>query len=334
LKVQLLGGDIAALSVGNAANAPAYDAYLQGKRLYDRGGGDSPYRAALAKFDQAIAADPGYAAAYAARARVLVILGDQFVGPDKLRATYAQAVAAAQKAVSLAPALADAQATLAETLASANLDFAGARKAFAQAMVSGAGQADILTTYGLFTCNSGDFQAGLAAARRATVLDPLNPRVFKYLGYGLLGARHYPEAIAAMRRALQLSPGTQGAHYTAAEALMLQGQLAAARDEFAIEPVRWLRLTGQAIVLERLGDGAGARSAFADLMGGTGDVTFYQQAQVHAQWGETDPAVAALQAAVKAGDSGLAQLYVDPLLDPLRRDARYKSLVVHLGLAA
>ncbi|MGH7022245.1 MAG: TIR domain-containing protein, partial [Caulobacteraceae bacterium] len=127
LKVQLLGGDIAALSVGNAANAPAYDAYLQGKRLFDQGGVESTYRDALAKFDQAIAADPGYAAAYAARARVLVVLGDQFVGPDKLRATYAAAVAAAQKAVQLAPTLADAQETLAEALASGDLDFAGAR---------------------------------------------------------------------------------------------------------------------------------------------------------------------------------------------------------------
>ena len=51
-----------------------------------------------------------------------------------------------------------------------------------------------------------------------------------------------------------------------------------------------------------------------------GDRVLYQQAQIHAQWGELDAAIAKLQQARRIGDSGLIYLRNDPLLDPLRKD--------------
>lgn len=333
LKGALLGGEIAAMGAGGTSNPAAYDAYLQGKRVFDLGGGEDAFRAALAQFDAAVAADPGFAAAHAARARVLLTIGDEFSGPAAHEAMYAQALAAARRAVALAPGLAEAQATLADTLVSAFLDFAGARGAYAQAIATGAGQSEVLTRYGLFYCDIGEFDVGLAAANRATILDPLNPRVFASLGSSSYVARKYPETIAAVRQALAFSPGLNAAHERIGFALLQQGDPKAAAAEFALEPVGWLKQTGLAIALHRLGDTAGAAAAFHALTSDPDDVVYYQQAMVLAQWGKLDGAFAALDAALAGRDGGLVAIKADPSLDPLRGDPRFAAVLRRLGLA-
>jgi TolB-like protein/Flp pilus assembly protein TadD len=333
LKVRLLGADIAAFSLGGAANAEAYDAYLRGRRLFDRGGSEANYRAALAQFDTAIAADPAFSAAHAARARALMSIANQYTPPERLRATFDASLKSARRAVALTPDLAEAQATLAGVLTNANFDFAGAKAVWARAMVTGSGDADILYRYGQFSCEIGDFGPGLPAVRRATVLDPLNPRAFRALGYALFGARLYTETIAAMRQSLALSPSSEGAHAAIADALMLTGDLAGAGREYALEPLDWLRLTGQAILRRRMGDAPGAEAALKALMGDDAGVTLYQQAQVYAQWGQTDRALTALEVAYKGRDSGIVLMKADPMVDPLRREPRFIRLLGQLGLA-
>jgi TolB-like protein/Flp pilus assembly protein TadD len=334
LKVQLFGGDIAALSLNGTTSPEAYDSYLRGRHLLELGGGETDYRQALARFDAAIAADPRYASAYAARATTLVYLANQFVAPDRLRATYDAALASARQSVELAPGLAATQTTLAATLVYANHDFAGAKLAFAQAKAEGGGDPAVLLGYGLFACELGDCEAGAAAWGRATTLDPLNPGAFKTLGSVLIGARRYPDAIAALRKAVALSPRASIVHGWIGDALLLQGDLAGARSEYALEPLAWARRTGQAIVLGRLGDAAGARAALAALIADGGDGSAYQEAQVYAQWGDRDRAFAALDVALRLNDPGLLKLKMDPLLDPLREDPRFAKHLAATGLPA
>jgi len=334
LEVRLLGSDIAAFSLGGASSADAYDDYLRGRRLFDAGGSEAVYRRALARFDAAIARDPGFAGAHAARARALLVLANEYTPPAGLRAGFDAALAAARQATALAPDLAEAQAALAGVLASSGRDTAGARAAWARAMAAGSGEADILTRFGQFSCEIGDFAAGLPAARRAAVLDPLNPRVFRSLGYALFGARRWAESISAMRRALDLSPGAEGAHAAIGDALLLQGNAAGAKAEYDREPLAWLRLTGQAIALQRLGDRAGAEAALAALAADPHGATLYQQAQVLAQWRQPDRALAALAAAAKAGDPGVVLARTDPMVGPLRSDPRFAAFLAGLGRAS
>ncbi len=330
LKVRLLAGDIAAFGAGAAASPQAYDLYLRGRRLFDATADESSYRDALAKFDAAIAIDPRFALAHAARARTLLAIAIQFAKPDAMRATYDAALASARRAVEIAPNLALAQTTLASALVSGSLDFAAAKQAYGRALATGGGDADVLTGYGQFSCLAGDVGPGLRALRRAAGLDPLNPRVYKTLGLGLIAARQYPAAIGAMRRALELSPGVNGAHAAIGEALLLQGRLAEAKSEYALEPESWERLTGQAIVFRRLGDAAGARAALEALIADGGDTSAYQLAQVRAQWGDADGAMAALDTAFRIGDAGLVLLKSDPLMDPLRHDPRFTARLARL----
>lgn len=334
LEVRLLGDEVAALSRGGTTNAGAFDAYLKGRRQLDLGGAQADYRAALAEFDSAIAADPDYAAAHAARSQTLVTLGDEYAPAKDLKADYGDALASARRAVTLAPGLADAQAALAEALIAATRDYAGARQAWTLALAAGGGDARILARYGVFTCQIGDFGPGLAAAARAPALDPLNPRVFKSLGYCLLDARRYADAIAAMRRALALSPAANGAHAAIGEALLLLGRPAEALGEYAEEPVAWIRLSGEAMARHKLGDAAGAQQALQALAAVRDAETLYQQAQVLAQWGDAARAIQLLEAAERAGDTGLGLIKTDPLMDPVRRAPDVQALIARLGLAA
>jgi len=332
LQVRLAGADITALSRGATANPAAYDAFLRGRRLLDAGGGEATYRDALAKFDSAIAADQQFAVAHAARARTLMQLADEFVPANAVRPTAEAALASAKRAVDLAPDLAETQVTLGYILATAKLDFAGAREHFARAMATGSGDANVLARFGLFSCDLGDTDRGLAAVRHATILDPLNPLAFRLLGNCFIEARRYPDAINALRRALELSPKINAAHGLIGDALFLQGQFDAAEKEYAVEPVGFKRLAGLAIVRRRLNNPQDAAAALKALQADANGVTDYQQAEVYAQWGDPDRAFAALDAALKHGDSGLELLKSDPLVDPLRVDARYARLIARLGL--
>jgi len=332
LKVKLFGADIAALSHGGTDNPAAYDAYLRGRGLFNLGGDEASYRGALAKFDAAISADPAFAAAHAARARTLLAIANQFEGPAGVRAAYDAALISARRAVSLAPALPEAQTTLAETLVYAALDMAGAKAAYDRALQAGGGDADVLLRYGLFNAQTGDANAGLQAIQRAVGLDRLDPRAYRTLGLALIAARRYPEAVDAMRQALALSPAATGAHAAIGEALYLSGQTEAAAAEYAREPGAWQKPTGQAIVLHKLGDQPGAERAYKALVAEGGDSNSYQEAEVLAQWGDQAGAFGALERAFKAGDSGLELMKRDPLLDPLRSDARFATLLARLGL--
>jgi TolB-like protein/Tfp pilus assembly protein PilF len=331
LQVQLGAQALPKAATGGTSNTAAYDEYLRGRQLVDMSASEAEWRQALARFDAALAADPNYAAAHAARARALIGLANAFLTADKVRPAYEQALAAAQKAVALASQSADAQSTLAYSLLSAKLDFAGAAAPFQRSIELGGGSADILIRYGLYACRTGKPDAGLQALRTAVGLDPLNPRAHKSLALGLYAARDYPGAIDAMRRALSLSPRMSLAHSVIADALLMRGDAAGAQAEYRQEPLRWAQLTGLAILSARAGRKEEAKAALERLTGEFGDGNVYQQAEIRAQLGDVPGAVAALNRAREVGDIGLAYVWTDPLLDPVRSADDFKALIGRLA---
>ncbi len=325
-----LGG--AELGRGSATNPEAYDDYLRGRRLADPSGDEASHRAALAKFDAAIAADSGFGAAYAARAETLLVIANRFTQTKDLRAIFDKAIASARRAVDLAPHLPEAHVALGDGLLYGARDFHAAKLAYEQALaVGGGGSSDVLVAYGQFQCEIGDATAGLIALQKAVTLDPLNAGAYRALGIALLDGGQYQQAISAFRRAIELSPGIASAHGGIGDALIMLGRPSEAQSEFALEPIEWHRLTGEAIALRRLGDQAGARNALERLISNWGDDN-YQTAQIYAQWGEPDAAFAALDGALRAGDPGVEELRVDPLMTPLRADPRFAKTVARAGI--
>ena len=151
------------------------------------------------------------------------------------------------------------------------------------------------------------------------LLDPINARVHRAAGSIDYAARRYADALPPLRRALELNPKISNAHALLGYCLMQMGRLKEARAEFDAEPTNFFRLSGLAIVDHKLGNSAAAGKAMADLVSEMGDASLYQQAQVLAQWGMSDEAVARLERARQIGNSGLIYLATDPLLDPIRK---------------
>lgn len=324
-------GDQPLASSGATTNVAAYDAYLRGRALYDLSADETSERAALAQFDAAIEADPDYAAAHAARARSLTAIANQYGEIGQLKAFYDAAVASAQRAIEIAPDLAEAHSTLGFTQFQARLDARAARQPFERSRELGAGEATVMARYAQFSARIGRERAAAEAIERALLLDPLNPLIHRAAGSIEYAARRYAESIPHARQALTLNPRMSRANAAIGDALLMLGRSQEARAAYVAEPVEDFRLTGAAIVEHRLGNTAAATAARSELVGNLGDRVLYQQAQILAQWGERDAAIACLDEAFRIGDSGLIYSRNDPLLDPLREDTRFVRLLESIG---
>jgi len=318
-------------SAGSTTDVAAYDLYLQGRALYDSSVDEASERAALAKFDAAIALDPGYAAAHAARARSLTAIANQYGRMGELSGLYDEAIAAAKRAIELAPDLADAHSTLGFTLFQGRLDARAARAPFELSRKLGAGEATVLARFAQYSARTGRDRDATGAIERSLRLDPLNPLIRRAAGTIEYAARRYDAAIAHLRKALAMNPRMSHAHATIGDALQLLGRLPDARAEYAAEPVPDFRLTGLAILEYRSGRRPKAESAFSELVSTQGDRVLYQQAQVLAQWERVQEALERLDRALQAGDSGLIYARNDPFLDPLRGERRFAELLKTLG---
>jgi TolB-like protein len=318
---------------GGTRSVAAYDAYLRGRALYDLSADEASERAALAQFDAAIAIDPDYAAAHAGRARSLTAIANQYGEVGKTAAMYDLAIAAAERAIALAPRFADAHSTLGFTLFQGRLDARAARGPFDRSSQLGAGEATVQARFAQFAARSGRDPEAVVAMQRAVTRDPLNPLIHRAAGSVEYAARRFEAAIAPLRKGLAMNPRMTRAHGAIGDALLNLGQLDAARAAYSAEPVDDFRLTGLAITAQRAGDSAAARSTLDELVGTLGDRVLYQQAQVQAQLGATDAAMTCLARARSSGDAGLIYARNDPFLDPLRGDARMVALLDGIGFA-
>jgi TolB-like protein/Tfp pilus assembly protein PilF len=335
LAAQMSGPDAGGTGkdLAGTTNLVAYDAYLRGRDLFDRAADETGDLAALDAFDRAIAADPDYALAHAARARSLTVIGNQYDQGSKRRARYSAAIQAAERAVSLRPDSADAQSALGFALFNGQIDAKAAREPYERSFQLGRGDADVLSRYALYSARCGRFDVARAAIARAAQLDPLNARTFRLIGEVEYSARRYAQSIPPVERALALNPKLSVAHAAIGASRLMLGQVDAARAEFALEPSSLFRLTGLAIIDRRQGRTAEAEKSLHALVEEHGDNSLYQQAQIYAQWSRGADAIAALLRALAQGDAGLVYVRNDPLIDPLRSDARFIQLLGRLGFA-
>jgi TolB-like protein/Tfp pilus assembly protein PilF len=335
LRVRLGQAGKAALTVGGTRNAAAQDLFLQSRELINADDSEAGVRKVLALLDAALALDPDYAEAHATRANALIGLAIQYArSAEDQRTGYAQATAAARRAVALAPRLAKGYAALGSA-AQYQLDMSDALVQYQRAMALAGDDAGTLQAYAQFLSDLGRSDESAALAARVVALDPLNSRSYARQSLVLFYARRYGEAAAAARRALAMAPKRSTTRVRLGDCLLLLGKISEAQAEYAQAPADGtLRLAGEAIAAARLGDRAGSDKPMAKLKQLDGDLASYQYGQIHAQRGEIDQAFAALDQAWTVRDPGLSWLHVDPFLDPLRGDPRYKVLERKLNFPA
>jgi TolB-like protein/Tfp pilus assembly protein PilF len=316
--------------LGGTHKKDAFDAYLRGVALYKRASQATDFQA-LQQFQRAVALDPKYAVAQAALSRACTVIANGYARAGEVKAFHRRAEDAAQAAIQSAPRLADGYSALGFVLLNGELDPTGAAAAYQRSFELGYGNADILTSYASFAGRTGRFADGRVAIARAQRLDPLNSTVFRTAGLLELDARQYDRASTALHTALALNPDANTIHMALGDIALLNGDAGAARDEYAKEPDPISRLRGLAIADMKLSQVRSAQSEFAELKRKYGDITYYQQAQVLAQWGQQNDALTCLEKAVRASDAGVVRSRNDPLLDPVRKTVRFAAVERSLG---
>jgi TolB-like protein len=326
LKVTLLGDVAVKVELGGTRNPAAFDAYLRGSKLLGTAHDTEGYQRAIAAFTDAVHLDPHYALAFALRSRAVGSYATEFATGQAARAANDKAQSDAQRAIALAPELAEAHLALANFFWGSPLNFPGALVEYERALALAPGNAQVLQYYSLFAVSIGRSDAAIAAAQHAVILDPLDAHSHGSLSVVLLSARHYQQALAAADAALALDPDDPQNYGTRGIAYYALGNLEGARASCEIKPDDWGNQVCLAVTYDKLGRHADAESVLAKLKASLGDDSAYQYAEIHTQWGDVSQALEWLKTALRLRDPGLVDLKTDPLLDPLRREPRFKEI--------
>ena len=131
----------------------------------------------------------------------------------------------------------------------------------------------------------GHIDAGLAAARRAVVLDPLARDSHSLLGRALYAARRYEEAVAAFAEVISLDPDFKATYAYRGLAYYGLGDLQSARASCETKPDYWGSQWCLAVTYDKLGRHADAEAELSKLKAAQGDAAAYQYATIYAQWG-------------------------------------------------
>jgi TolB-like protein len=327
LKVTLLGSEEKTSQMATNS-VEAHNAYLQGHFYFLRANIED-HRKAITYFDRAIELDPNYALAYAERAEAWTLLGDL---TGQRSTAYAKARSDAEKAVAIAPSLAEAHAALGWVRAFAEWKFADGLSELQRAKeLSPANPTtnDLLARVVVYT---GRMEEAERQARQAVELDPLSAAAQFTLGRVLFYAGKLDEAYAAGRKMAELQPSAASSHRWQLLVAVQRGDGETALREAQLEPDEGFRAFGLALAHYIRGDRKASDAALADLVAHGREGLAYQIAQVYAVRQEVDKTFEWLQIAFDNHDGGMPSLLVDPVLRGLRDDPRYKNLVAKVGL--
>jgi TolB-like protein/Flp pilus assembly protein TadD len=322
LKVTLLGDVAAKIELGGTRNPAAFDAYLHASQAFLTRRDTKEIPDAIAAYGEAIRLDPSYALAFVYRSFALTT----YAAEADIRKDFEKAEADARRAIALAPELAEGHAALGYVLAMGPLDFARAREAYDRAIALAPGNAQVLLSSSEFSAHMGYFDAAIAAARRAVVLDPLDRRSHSMLGRALYAARRYAEAATAHAEAIRVNPGYTSAYGERGLAFYGLGELERARASCETKRDNEASRVCLAVVYGKLGRHADAEAELSKLKAAQGDGGAYDYATIYAQWGDGAKALDWLHKAMRLRDPGLESLKTDPLLDPLRQESRFQTI--------
>jgi TolB-like protein len=327
LKVTLLGSNEKSAQMASSS-VEAHNAYLQAHFHFQRRNVED-YRKAISYFDQAIQLDPNYALAYAERAEVWTMIGD-LTGE---RATaYPKARSDAEKAVEIAPALAEAHAALGWVRFFGEWKFAEGLSELNRAKELSPANPTANDLLARVIVYLGRIDEAERQARQAVELDPLSVATQFNLARVLFIGGKLDEAEAAGRKIAELQPSSSSSHRWQVLVAIQRGDGMTALREAQLEPDDDFRRFELALAHYVRGDRKAADAALAGLVTTGRKGLDYQIAQVYAVRGEPDKAFEWLQIAFDNHDGGMLGLAVDPLLRDLHDDPRYQNLLAKLGL--
>jgi serine/threonine-protein kinase len=269
LKVTLAGAKDDRLVENGTTNVEAYQLYLKGRALLDRRGASVPTGLDLVR--KAVEVDPGYSLAWAGVADALTVLA--YSGAVRGSETKPEAMAAAARSIELDPLSAAGHNALAcATLLYENNRIIAGRE-FERALELSPRYVMARCWHALlyFQWACGQFEQGIAEARRALDIDPLSSYAAMNLAGCLCTAGRLDAAIETARGAVQLDLESFVAHWMLGVSLGTAGRFeeaVASLDRAAVMSGRHtLAITSLAGVFGQWGKRPEAGALHRELIG-------------------------------------------------------------------
>jgi len=330
-------------------NTAAYDSYLMGLYFWNQRSKDGLEKA-IEYFHHAVERDPSYALAYAVMADCyyLQLYYGFSSAPDRID----NAKAAAERALQLDDAIAEAHVAAAMVQFYQNADGAvtesahqGSMESLRRALALDPNLAIAHQRYAWALSAFGHLNNAVPEMKLAQELDPLSPTNNTALGIILVFARQFREALEYCDKAAELDPNSAPIQENLALTYFLNGMYEQAIEHYQKE--RELNpgskaevLASMATVLVAAGRGSEAEGIMRELtdLSRADKADPYDMTQLYATRGEKEQAFEWLDKALRReapGVRGLVRMIrYDPLLDPLRSDARFGALLRQHNMAS
>src|SRR3984893_12885197 len=319
LRVQLTGEEQRRLGSAGTTNPEAYRLYLEGRQLWYGRTGEG-LKKSIDSFQQAIAADPNYALAYAGLGDTYNVIPSYGAGITSRQAGLL-ADAARRQATELDDSLPEAHLARADFLTFA-WKWREADQEFRRAIEldPNSAAAHYFYAFSLLVPEK-QFDQAFEEFRVALSLDPLSPIMNANYATTLMDAHRYPEALAQFQKTLERDPTFRPAHYKLSQLYAATGDFMNAVNElkkFAPTPGSWS------------GDSKGFRDLALHAFNQPDQITW--AALALSVTGERNRALDYLEKALSSREIEVVLCIRYPSFDPIRSDPRYKALVGRLGL--
>ena len=318
-------------SVGRdrSESAEAYRLYLHGSFFIERKLPEENARG-MGMLRQALALQPDFAPAWTGLARGYRHEAEFF--SEVVSSSYAQARAAAQRALELAPERVEGHIELGR-IRTSDWDWQGADAALARALQLAPENPEALLAAGVLARIRGQLPEAIAFGRRAVALDPLSVDGHQQLSRTLIAAGQLDAAEDSNRTATDLNPATGMLRARLGTIRLMQGRPEEALAAYREELLEYARLSGKALAYHALGRAADSDAALNALVEQYGDSCAYQIVEILAFRGDIEGAFAWLERAYTQRDHGLHAVLHSVFLNNLRGDPRWRALLSKLGLA-
>jgi adenylate cyclase len=335
LQITLKPAETRQIEKAGTDDLEAYNAYLKGLYHYNKWSKEG-FEKSLEYFAQAIARDPAFAKAYAAKAFSHDMLTDAgHLPPDEV---FPSVKEAARRALEIDATTAEAYTVLAVAATYYDYDWIRAHEGFRRALELNPNSAVTHDWYGIIYLGPmGRHEEAIAHVKRAKELDPLTPYIRSDLGWTYNHARRYDEAIAECEQLPEIDPNFYFTHWCLGFAYWQKGMLeeAMAAYERAVElaPEDLQLKADLAIVYADAGNKARARQILEELeeKARREYVPPLALAMAHMAVGDLDGTFAWLDKMYEERTPWLIFMNEHARYDRLRGDPRFQQLLRKIG---
>ena len=322
------------LNVEEKKQLEAYRLYLKGRNAWNKRTGDELLQA-IEFFNQAIAIDPNYGAAYAGLAdcyNMLVVYGR--LQPKE---GFPKAKEAAAKALEIDENSAEAHSSMAFIKFRWDWDRTATERGFQSAIKLKPNYAPAHQWYSSYLVAVERFDEAIAEAKRTEELEPLSFVASSHLGWIYYLSGDNDKAIEQCRKILELDPSSFPARRYLGLAYEAKGMYAEAIAEFQTG----VKLSGSPLMLALLGHAyavAGKKTEAQQVLNDLQQlqaqryVSPYTVAAIYAGLGDQKQAFEWLEKAVEGRDIWLMNLKVDPVFAKLRSERQFTDILARIRL--